>query len=284
MTPFDYIRPKSLQEALSILSENGDDAQIIAGGHTLLPLLKMRMASVGTLIDIQDLDELKAIEISDHEITIGALTRHVDLQKSNPIFQDWPIIREAAGQIADIQVRNRGTIGGSISAADPSADWPAIVLLLQGRMTLQSAESKRSVSAEDYFIGMMETACQPNEILTHIHIPRNLSGAKANYQKFRHPASGYAVASAAVSVTLSEGMIKNTRIAISGTSDTVYLALKSAELLRGKPPSDAAFRQAAKAVTEGRSILTDQFADKNYRIQLASTMCQRALHACCTAS
>ncbi len=280
MVPFDYIRPKTLKEACAALEEHLDDAQLLAGGHTLLPLLKMRMAATDILIDIQDLSELRRIEITEDMISIGALTRHVDLQKSVELFRDWPVIRQAAGQIADLQVRNRGTIGGSLSAADPSADWPAVALLLSAQITLQSTDGERTVKAEDYFAGMMETVRGPSEILTKITLPRNSNNMKAHYHKFRHPASGYAVASAAVGVTMSGNKIDHVRIAISGISDHAYLAEKSTKILMNEIPSQSLIEEAVQYITHDQTVMSDQFADTAYRAQLAKTMCYRALVAC----
>ena len=280
MIPFDYLRPKTLAGALSILFEHQDDAQILAGGHTLLPLMKVRMASTDLLVDIQDLPELKGIEVHEEHIIIGALTRHVDLQKSAALQREYPIFREAADQIADQQVRNRGTIGGSICAADPSADWPAIALMLKAQFVLESNTNERTIDATDYFLGMMETDRKPTEILTAVLIPRNSNGLKTSYQKFRHPASGYAVASVAAGLVLSGGKIQEARIAVSGVGDHVYLAEKSAELLLNQKPSEELFNEVAQEVTYSQNVMSDHFADAPYRTQLAITMCRRALETC----
>jgi len=276
----DYVRPRSLSETLLLLQEHGEEGQILAGGHTLLPLLKMRLAAPGLLIDIQDLYELKGITFEENQIKIGAMTRHVDLQNSEALLREWPVFSKAATQIADIQVRNRGTIGGSLSAADPSADWPAIILMLDATIELQSTQGKRVLSAKDYFTGMLETARNHDEILVEINIPRNAKNKITDYQKFRHPASGYAIASVGTCLTLKDNKVESARIAVSGVGEKAYLAKHASAALESETITPDLIERASRLVTENVETLSDHFANEDYRKQLAYVMCRRALTYC----
>ena len=168
---FDYVRASSLAEAIGLLQNDPDGSKLVAGGHTLIPTLKLRLASPALLIDIRGIDELKGIEVGDR-IRIGALTTHAELLASMPLQEVLPIFHQAADLIADPQVRNRGTIGGSLANADPAADWPAVVVALKGELELAGPAGRRRVAAKDFFVDIMTTALEPEEVLVAIHIPR----------------------------------------------------------------------------------------------------------------
>ncbi len=276
----DYVQVNCLQEALALKSKHLDEAQILAGGHSLIPLLKLRMAAPTLLIDVQRVEQLNGIYFEKDIIRIGALTRHVDLLTDEELNAEWPLFRQAAAQIADPQVRNRGTIGGSLCTADPSADWPAVVQSLDAELHLCSIEGERVISACDFFIGMMETDLKDGEILTEITIPRNANELTTSYRKFRHPASGYAVASAAVALKVADDVIDQCSIALSGVSECAFVAKETCDLLWGKEPSEAQIEDALAHLLDGKDILSDHFADEEYRAQLAKTMTRRALQDC----
>jgi carbon-monoxide dehydrogenase medium subunit len=184
---------KLARPAPSVAAEQTlDGSKLVAGGHTLIPTLKLRLASPAVLIDINGIDELKGIEIGDR-IRIGALTTHAELLASKPLQEVVPIFHQAADLIADPQVRNRGTIGGSLANADPAADWPAVVVALKGELELAGPTGRRRVAAKDFFVDIMTTALEPDEVLVAIHLPRPDPGTQFRYRKIRHPASGYAV-------------------------------------------------------------------------------------------
>jgi len=173
---FDYVRASSLAQAIDLLRDDPDGTKLLAGGHTLLPALKLRLASPELLVDISGIAELKGIEISETGIRIGALTTHAELSASEPLYKELPLCRQAASLIADPQVRNRGTIGGSLANADPAADWPAVVVALQAEIEIVGPNGLRRVAARDFFIDIFSTVLEPDEILASVHIPRPRTG------------------------------------------------------------------------------------------------------------
>ncbi len=184
---FDYARAGSADEALSLLSQHGDDAKLLAGGHSLLPLMKLRLASPAMLIDIGPVKDLSYVKDGGDHIAIGALTRHRDLETSDLLKQQVPILAHAAGQVGDPQVRHRGTIGGSIAHSDPASDLPAVVLALGGTMVARSSSGERTIAASDFFTGFLESALEPDELLTEIRVPK-VAGAGWSFQKFNRRA------------------------------------------------------------------------------------------------
>src|SRR5439155_753553 len=183
---FDYVRATSLAQAIGLLQKDPDGTKLVAGGHTLIPTLKLRLASPALLVDIGGINELKGIEVGDR-IRIGALTTHAELLASEPLRKVLPIFHQTADLIADPQVRNRGTIGGSLANADPAADWPAVVLALKAELELAGPTGRRRVAAKDFFVDIMSTALKPEEVLMAIHIPQPRPGARFRYRKIRHP-------------------------------------------------------------------------------------------------
>src|ERR1700692_1562376 len=241
---FDYIRATSLAHALGLLQTDPDGSKLVAGGHTLIPTLKLRLASPALLIDIRGIDELKGIEIGDR-IQIGALTTHAELLASKPLQEGLPIFHKAADLIADPQVRNRGTIGGSLANADPAADWPAVVVALKGELELAGPTGRRRVAAKDFFVDIMSTALGPEEVLVAIHIPRPGPGAQFRYRKIRHPASGYAVVGVAVMLHRHDGVVSDATIGITGATGRAYTADSASAHLNGKPLSSESIASAA---------------------------------------
>src|SRR5438093_6772882 len=197
---FDYVRASSLTQAIDLLRDDPDGTKLLAGGHTLLPALKLRLASPELLIDIGGIAELKGIEITETGIRIGALATHAELFPSEPLYRELPVFRRAATLIADPQVRNRGTIGGSLANADPAADWPAVVVALQAEVEIAGPNGLRRVAARDFFVDIFSTVLEGDEILAGIHVPRPQAGTRFIYRKIRHPASGFAVVGIAVGV------------------------------------------------------------------------------------
>jgi aerobic carbon-monoxide dehydrogenase medium subunit len=207
---FDYVRASSLAQTISLLQQDPDGSKLLAGGHTLIPTLKLRLASPALLIDIGGLEELKEIELADR-IRIGALTTHAELLASEPLRKILPIFHQTAELISDPQVRNRGTIGGSLSNADPAADWPAVAIAVKAELELAGPVGRRHVAAKDFFIDIMTTALDPGEVLVALNIPRPNPGAQFRYRKIRHPASGYAVVGVAVALCLQDGIVSEDR-------------------------------------------------------------------------
>jgi len=273
---FDYVRAGSLDQAIALLQNDPDGSKLVAGGHTLIPTLKLRLASPALLIDIGGIGELKGIEIADR-IRIGALTTHAELLASEPLRKVLPIFHQAADLIADPQVRNRGTIGGSLANADPAADWPAVVVALKGELELAGPRGRRFVAAGDFFVDIMSTALEPDEVLVAVHIPRPDPATKFCYRKIRHPASGYAVVGIAVALRLNEDVVAGATIAITGATGRAFAADAAGAHLTGKPLSAENIAAAALLASEQAECLSDHYATAAYRRHLVRTEVGRAL-------
>jgi len=274
--PFDYVRASSLAQTISLLQQDPDGSKLLAGGHTLIPTLKLRLASPALLIDIGGLEELKGIELADR-IRIGALTTHAELLASEPLRKILPIFHQTAELISDPQVRNRGTIGGSLSNADPAADWPAVAIAVKAELELAGPAGRRHVAAKDFFIDIMTTALDPGEVLVALNIPRPKPGAQFRYRKIRHPASGYAVVGVAVALCLQDSMVSEATIGITGATGRAFAAEAASTHLIGKPLSSQTITSAALLASEQAECLSDHYAPANYRKHLLKTEVIRAL-------
>ncbi len=274
---FDYHTPSSLDEALELLAQNSE-AKLLAGGHSLLPAMKLRLATPPTIIDLKKLkSSLNYIKEDGNVVAIGALTTHAAIAASKTAQQKIPLIAETAGNIGDMQVRNLGTIGGALAHADPAADFPAAILASEAEMVIQGASGKRTVKADEFFQGFFATAVQPGEILVEIRVPVHKN---SSYQKFPHPASGYAVAGVAVTLEKSGNTISKCRVAVNGVSGGGYRAKDVESALEGKAFSEDAAAAAAAHVVNGISdVLEDPFANAAYRSQLAKELTKRAIIA-----
>jgi carbon-monoxide dehydrogenase medium subunit len=278
MIPYEveYLRATSVQQALSILAQH-PEAKLLAGGHTLVPMMKLRLARPGVLVDIGRLAELHGIAVHEDSISIGSATTHAELERSVALKQLAPLFPLAATVIADPTVRNRGTIGGALVHADPSADWPAVALAMGAEMEVVSEQGSRRIPAHEFFVGFMSTAVEPDELLTRIHVPLP-APRRVAYRKFRHPSSGYAVAAAAVAIDVGKDGHAWGRIAITGVADAAFRAWEAGALLEG---SFAELPGKADAIVEAAfanvTPLEDNFADGAYRLQLGRVMLKRAL-------
>ena len=228
------------------------------------------------LVDIGGIDELKGIEVGDR-IRIGALTTHAELLASEPLRKVLPIFHQTADLIADPQVRNRGTIGGSLANADPAADWPAVVVALKAELELAGPTGRRRVAATDFFVDIMSTALKPEEVLVAIHIARPGPGARFRYRKIRHPASGYAVVGVAVALSLQGNVISEAAIAITGATGRAFAADTASAGLIGKSLSSESVASAALLASEQAECLSDHYAPADYRKHLVRTEVGRAL-------
>ena len=215
--PFDYVRADSLSQAIALLAANPDGAKLVAGGHTLIPTLKLRLASPALLIDISRIAQLKGIEVGE-QIKIGALTTHAELLASEPLRQAVPLFHQAADLISDPQVRNRGTIGGSLANADPAADWPAIVIALNATFEIAGPDGVRQLAAKDFFVDIMTSALGTDEVLTAIRVARPSPDTRFVYRKIRHPASGYAVVGVAVAMRMTGDAVTEITIGVTGAA------------------------------------------------------------------
>ena len=276
---FDYVRASSLAQAIDLLRGDPDGTKLLAGGHTLLPALKLRLASPELLIDIGGIAELKGIETSEIGIRIGALTTHAELFASEPLNGELPIFRQAASLIADPQVRNRGTIGGSLANADPAADWPAVMVALRAEIEIAGLNGLRRVPAQNFFVDIFSTVLEPDEILVSIHIPRPKPGTRFSYRKIRHPASGFAVVGIAVGVRLQQGVVADISIGVTGAANHAFAGQHAADFLTDKALSRDNIEQAAKLLSETKECLSDRYASAEYRANLIRIEAVRGLLA-----
>jgi carbon-monoxide dehydrogenase medium subunit len=270
---FDYESPKTLNEALRLLASH-EDAKLLAGGHSLLPAMKLRLANPALLIDLGRIGGLDYIRDGGDTISIGALTTHGTVASSQLLLSSSPLLAQAAANIGDIQVRNRGTIGGSLAQAHPSADYPAAVLALDAQILASSQSGERVIPAREFFTGMLTTALRPDEIITEIRVPKT-AGAGTVYKKFAHPASGYAVVGVAAVVRGSTAKIEEVAVGITGVGEIAYRAEAVESALRGKPAS--AIAEAAKHAADKVEALGDNYASAEYRRHLVQVYTRRAV-------
>lgn len=274
--PFDYVRAASLSEAIGLLQKDPDSTKLVAGGHTLIPTLKLRLASPALLIDICGIGELRGIEIGDR-IRIGALTTHAELLASKELYDVLPIFHQAADIIADPQVRNRGTIGGSLANADPAADWPAVITALKAELEIAGPDGSRRIGVRDFFVDIFTTTLEPDEVLVAIHIPRPDAGTRFRYRKIRHPASGYAVVGVAVGASMENGVVSNIAIGVTGAAGHAFAADAATDYLMGKILGHETIERAARLASEQAQCLSDHYASAEYRQHLVKTEVSRAL-------
>jgi aerobic carbon-monoxide dehydrogenase medium subunit len=275
---FDYIAPQSLDEAMRALADHGEDAKLLAGGHSLLPLLKLRLANPTLLIDLSRIPGLAEISEQDGKIAIGALATHYQIESSELLKKRCPLLPETAREIGDVQVRNRGTIGGSLTYADPAADWPAAILALGSELELRGPKGKRTLGAEQFFLGPMTTAIEPNEILTEIRVPTSSRRCGSAYQKMAQQASGFAIVGVAVSVRLDgKGRCEEIGIGVTGLSDKAFRAHAAEEHLRGNKLTDKLIEESVARVADGIEPLEDLHASPQFRAHLARVYAVRAI-------
>jgi carbon-monoxide dehydrogenase medium subunit len=268
---FDYHRPTSLDEAVRLLAQS-EDAKVLAGGHSLLPAMKLRLAQPKTIIDLGRIPELSYIREQNGRIAIGAMTTHFEIEASPLLREKCPLLPELAAHIGDVQVRNKGTLGGSVVHADPAADWPAAVLALEAELEITGANGRRTIKAADFFVEMMQSAVQPNEILSEIRVP--LTAKSVAYVKFAQKASGFAIVGVAAVVN---GQDRTVHIGITGISPKPYRATAVENELQGKELSADLIRSASAKAAEGIEPLNDIHASAEFRSHLARVHCQRAI-------
>jgi carbon-monoxide dehydrogenase medium subunit len=273
---FDYHRPKTIQEAVKLLRDV-KGARLLAGGHSLLPAMKLRLASPAALIDISRIKELSGIDSTKDGLRIGALTTHAAIADSEVVRKSCPVLADAAAHIGDPQVRNRGTIGGSIAHADPAADYPTVMLLLDAKIIAVNGKD-REINAEKFFVDLFTTSLKPGEILTSIVIPKLDAGASAVYLKHRHPASAFAVVGVAAMIRVKDGKCADVRIAVGGVTAVAVRAKSAERALAGQAPTAANIEKAAAAVADAlKDPIGDSYASGEFRVHLASVMTKRAL-------
>jgi carbon-monoxide dehydrogenase medium subunit len=274
--PFDYERATSVEGAIAALERLGSEARIIAGGHSLLPMMKLRLANPEHLIDINDIDELSYIREEGYELRIGALTRHVELLKSDLLALRFPIFRDAEQVIADPVVRNRGTIGGSLCQADAAEDLSAVCSALKGKAVIRGPGGERVVGLDEFYIGPFTTAVGEGEMLTEVR-QQLRAGAGSAHAKEERRAGDWAVAAASAALWIEDGRIADAGVALSAVGPTTVQVARAEELLRGQAPSEELFAEAGGIASEDCAPLPDGRGPVDYKRHLAGVLTKRAL-------
>lgn len=274
---FDYIVPRSLKSATDALVKYGDEAKLLAGGHSLLPMMKLRLAQPGVLIDLKKLGKLRRIRLENGHIHIGGLVTHHQLETSRVIKSKCSLLAKTAATIGDTQVRNRGTVGGSIAHADPAADLPAAVLALGADVLLTGTSGERWVSLEEFFLGPLTTVLEPTEILTTLSVPASTPHTGSTYQKVKQPASGFAIVGVAVRLVMQGDVCSEIGIGVTGLGETPFRARNVEDELKGKNLSEDLIEAASARVTEGIDALDDIHASAEFRSHLARLHTGRAI-------
>ena len=279
---FEYKRAGSVADAIALLKAD-PAAKILAGGHSLIPAMKLRLAQPSSLIDIAKISELNFIRDRGKFVAIGAATTHGAIESDKTANLKVPFMAAAAHQIGDVQVRNRGTIGGSIAHADPASDWPAILLAADATVKVEGAGGERKIPADGFFTGFFSTALQEGEIITEIQIPEPHSASlRYNYAKFSQPASRFAIVGCAVQMMVDDhGVVTDVRVAFNGVADHAYRAHGVEKALVGNVLTEERIMAAAEHATEDAEyVMADHYASETYRTHLAKVYCRRALQGC----
>jgi carbon-monoxide dehydrogenase medium subunit len=269
---FEYVAPSSVEEAIQALSDGGEDAKLLAGGHSLIPLMKLRLAAPSLLVDLRRVEGLRGLERSDSGWQIGAMTVHRELEHT----PDLGLVARAAGTIADPQVRNRGTIGGSLAHGDPASDLPAVMLVCEGSLVAQGPSGEREIAAGDLFEDYMETALQPTEVVTSVRIPA-LDGWGFGYEKFNRRSEDWAMVAVSALVRGSDDVCEDVRVGLTNMASVPLRASAVEEALRGQPLNADSIAHAAAQAAEGTNPPSDLNASSEYKQHLARVLCRRAL-------
>jgi carbon-monoxide dehydrogenase medium subunit len=280
--PFSYHRPSSVTDAVKLLADLGEEARPLAGGHSLIPMMKLRLATPDHLVDLHGIAGLKGIRRDGGTIVIGAMTTQHELLASELISKSLPILRETALVIADPQVRYRGTIGGNVANGDPGNDMPALMMTLGASYTLEGPDGARSVAASDFYQGAYFTALEPGEILTGISVPTPAAGHGYAYEKLKRKVGDYATAAAAVVLTMSGGKVATCSIGLTNLAETPLLAEDAAKAVTGTGLDDAALKKAAAAAEKIMSPAADGRGPIEYRKHVGGIMVMRALQRAAT--
>lgn len=277
---FDYKVPSSLEEAVSLIAANPDGAKVLAGGHSLIPAMKLRLAQPQLLVDIARIKSLSYIREEGDQILIGATTTHYLIESSELLKKICPLLAACAASIGDVQVRNKGTIGGSLAHSDPAGDWPAAAIALNAELVLVGPSGERTVNADNFFVDLLTTDLQPGEILREIRVKKPNGKFGHAYEKVPHPASGFAVVGVAVTLSLkADGSCENASIGVTGVGPKAYRASGVERALAGSSLDDHTIANASSHAYDGIDPNTDLFASGEYRCHLAKIHTKRAIAA-----
>ncbi|MBO1256149.1 xanthine dehydrogenase family protein subunit M [Alteromonas sp. 5E99-2] len=274
---FKYHAPMNLQDVFALMSEFGSDAKLLAGGHSLLPMMKFRFAEPAHLIDLGNVEGLKGIEVTEESLTIGAMTSENDLLRYPDMINICPLLDKAVRLIADPQIRNRGTIGGDIAHGDPANDQPSIMLALDATFVLSSSSGNRKLKADQFFIGTYETALQSGELLSKIIIPRAATKKRYGFRKLKRKTGDFATAACALTLTLEGKQCRDVRIALTNLGPKSFRAERAEWLLNSQPLSDDSINAAIHLAMEDCEPAEDQRGNSEYKIKMAGEMLKRAL-------
>ncbi len=275
---FDYVRPANLDEVLRILKDREGEAKILSGGYSLLPLIKLRLAQPALLVDLRDIDGMDTVVETDDDLRIGGRATHRQIHEAAVVADRYPLLRDVTAVIGDPQVRNWGTIGGSVAHADPASDWPAVLLATRASLVCRSQSGERTVAARGFFVDTFQTAIEPTEVLTEVRLPRRPPGAGGAYEKLERKVGDFAtVAVAAVVVLGSDGLIAQAGIGITGVAEAPFAATDAEAVLVGKAPSDDLFREAGAAAGTQSRPFGDVRGPVEYKRAMAAELTLRAL-------
>lgn len=280
--PFDYVAPASVDEAVRALAAAGEDAKVLAGGQSLIPVLRMRLAAPTVVVDLSGLTELVGVRDEGDSLRIGAMTTHHEVQRDPLVREHAPLLRLATDTVADPQVRHRGTFGGSLAHADPAGDLLAPALALDAVMVCTGPDGTREVPAADFFVDYFTTALAPDELLTHVKVPK-LGGWGAHYEKFNRVAQAWSIVAVAAAVRVADGRIAAARVGLTNMGPTPVRARGVEEALVGQPATAEAITSAATRAAEGADPPEDGNADAEYRSHLARVLTERAVTAAVSA-
>jgi len=275
---FDYVAPATVDDALRALADAGEDAKVLAGGQSLLPVLRMRLAAPTTLVDLGKVAELRGVRDDGDAIVVGAMTTHYDVLHDQLVAEHAALLAETTGTVADPQIRHRGTFGGSLAHADPAADLPAVALALDAEMVIAGPNGRRTVPAAEFFVDFFTTALQPNEILCEIRLPKH-TGWHAHYEKFNRVAQAWSIVAVAATVRVDGDSIAEAKVALVNMGATPVRASGVERALVGQPATTEAITAAAEYAAEGTSPPADGNADAEYRQHLAKVLTGRAVSA-----
>ena len=276
--PFTYARPGSVDEALTLLQAGGDEAKVLAGGQSFVPLLNLRMASVGSVVDLNRLDDLAYIKREDDMLCIGAMTRHRQVEISEDVAAAQPLLSRAAAEVGHLAIRNRGTIGGSLVHADPAAEWPLVATALDAQLVLRSAENSRTVSAREFFIGPLMTSIEPNEILCEVRVPVAPAGAVWGFQELCRRPGDFAIVAISCQLTLDGNKsCTSASLAVGGAHSTPLHVFDVEATIKGTTGDDAVIAEAAEKASAAVDPSGDVHGSADYRRRMVKVLTKRAL-------
>ncbi|MEV6901917.1 xanthine dehydrogenase family protein subunit M [Amycolatopsis sp. NPDC051372] len=276
--PFEYVAPSSVDEAVQALAAAGEDAKVLAGGQSLLPVLRMRLAAPTTLVDLRNIAEMRGVREDGDAIVIGAMTTHYDVQRDALVAEHAALAKEATDTVADPQVRHRGTFGGSLAHADPAGDLPAVAVALDGSLVIAGPSGRRTVGAEEFFQDFFTTALAPDELLVEVRLPKH-TGWRAHYEKFNRVAQAWSMVAVAATVRTEGGVIEEARVALTNMGSTPVRAVAVEQALVGASANADVIRAAAAHAADGTNPAADGNSDVEYRQHLARVLTGRALTA-----